>query len=586
MILVDVDEVTMTRPDRDLFRDVRFTVSSGDRLGLLGVNGVGKSTLLEVLVGRTSPEHGGVRRGRGVSVAMLDQRPEFEESTVRAAVGDGWEAASILDKLGMGDHFESNIDALSGGQRKRVALARALLAEVDLLVLDEPTNHLDIEAIEWLEQRLAKHRGGLVIVTHDRQMLDRVTTRLLELDTSGWFLTDGGYQRHLELAAEREDKADRDEASRKILARQELAWISRGARARRRKPKARITQAKAVINGPAPTSSLRDESLGLDSFSSSRLGDRVIDLDGVSFAHRGADGGPGSGELFSGFDLSVEPGARLGVIGPNGAGKSTLLDLMAGRRVPDDGHVSRGSTVRLGYFDQIGSELDPNLRVRETLTGDDGKLSVEQSKLLERFWFDRDAQQALVATLSGGERRRLELLMVLSASPNVLLLDEPTNDLDLDTLRALEDFLDEWHGALVVVSHDRVFLEKTVEHVVAVRGGAAVRLAGGEAVWQAARAHARSSDEPSSGTRPATQSASSDASKKRRSPSTLRRLIDKAEATIAELTMQRDAVQERLLATTDHTQLATVGEEFAAIEARLAMAEEDWLGLSTELEAS
>ena len=580
MILVDVDEVTMTRPERALFRDVKLTIADNDRVGILGINGVGKSTLLHVIIGRAIPESGQVRRGRGVTAAMLDQRPEFEEPTVRAAVGEGWEAESILDRLGMGEYFDAEIATLSGGQRKRVALAKALMAEVDLLVLDEPTNHLDIEAIEWLEQRLANHRGGLIIVTHDRQLLDKVTSRVLELDRTGWFMTDGGYQRHLELAAERAEKADRDEASRKILARQELAWISRGARARRRKPKARITQARAVIDGPAPTTSLRSESLALDSFSSSRLGDRVIDLDGVAFAH------PSSPTLFSGFDLSIEPGARLGVIGPNGAGKSTLLDLLAKRKEPTAGTIEWGSTVRLGYFDQTGSQLDPALRVRETLTGDDGRLTIEQRKLLERFWFDSDAQQAYVGTLSGGERRRLELLMMLGAGPNVLLLDEPTNDLDLDTLRALESFLDDWIGALVVVSHDRVFLERSVEQVVAVRDGVAERVGGGDAVWQAARGRSGGNRlDTSGGPRSSAQATAGEGKpSKRRSPSTLRRLIDGAEASLAELGTRRDELSAQLAGVSDHKRLAGIGEQLAVVEGELAMAEETWLALSAELE--
>lgn len=576
MILVDVDGVTVTRPDRALFSDVRVTISSGDRLGILGINGVGKSTLLRVITGAADAESGTVRRGRDLRVAMLDQRPEFTETTVRAALGEGWEAESILDRLGMGDHLDAEVATLSGGQRKRVALARALLAEVDLLVLDEPTNHLDIEAIEWLEQRLAKYRGGLIIVTHDRQLLDRVTTRVLELDKAGWFLTDGGYKRHLELAAERAEKSEQDEASRKILARRELAWISRGAKARRRKPKARITQARSVLDTPAADTSLRSQGLGLDAFGGSRLGDRVIDLEGVSFNY------PGGSALFSEFDLSVEPTARLGVIGPNGAGKSTLLDVMARRLVPTSGEVRWGSTVRLGYFDQTGSQLDPNLRVRQTLTGDDGQLTVEQSRLMERFWFDRDAQQAEVSTLSGGERRRLELLMVLSESPNVLMLDEPTNDLDLDTLRALEDFLDEWAGALIVVSHDRVFLERTVEQVVAVNGGVAERVGGGEAVWQAARA-----GNPSQGSGRTTGDSrlpSGQKPAKRRSPSTLRRLIGEIDRTIAGLTLRHDELSVQLAETTDRGELAQVGEHLTDIAGQLEAAEEQWLLLSTELE--
>jgi len=572
MILVDVDEVAMSRPDRALFRDLSVTISQGDRLGVLGINGVGKSTLLRVITGMVEPEAGSVRRGRGVTMAVLDQRPELGSGTVSDAVGDGWEVESILDRLGMGNELDTPISTLSGGQAKRVALAKVLVVDVDLLVLDEPTNHLDIAAIEWLEQRLGSHRGGLVIVTHDRQLLDRVTTRLLELDRSSFFLTDGGYQRHLELASERALKSERDEASRKILARQELAWISRGARARRRKPKARLTQAREVLAVRADSTSVRQEPLGLATFGTQRLGDRVIDFDSVRFAY------PGCGPLFESVDLSLEPAARLGVIGPNGAGKSTLLDLMARRATPSSGSVSWGSTVQLGYFDQGGTELDGAKRVRETLTGDDGKLTVAQSQLLERFWFDRDAQAAAVSTLSGGERRRLELLLVLSGSPNVLLLDEPTNDLDLDTLRALEGFLDDWSGALVVVSHDRVFLERTVEQVLRVNAGRAEVVSGGDAVWQAPSVGDRSPG--TKGKRPRDKPKS-----RERSPSTLRRLIDGVERNLTEFDEQRAVASEQLrLAAADHVRLAELAATLAEIEVLVAELEREWLDLSEELE--
>ena len=491
---------------------------------------------------------------------------------MRDAVGDGWEVESILDRLDMGDQLDTSLETLSGGQLKRVALAKALVAEVDLLVLDEPTNHLDISAIEWLEKRLAAYRGGLVIVTHDRQLLDRVTTRLVELDTTGWFLTDGGYKRHLELAEERATKAERDEASRRILARQELAWISRGARARRRKPKSRIAQARSVIDRPGADTSVRAEPLGLDSFGSRRLGDRVIDLEGVSFAY------PGGVPVIEGLDLTLEPDARLGVIGPNGAGKSTLLDLMARRIEPTSGSVSSGATVHLAYFDQAGSELDGELRVRQTLAGESGSLSLAQSQLLERFWFDRDVQAAPVSTLSGGERRRLELLLALSTSPNVLLLDEPTNDLDLDTLRALEGFLDDWSGALVVVSHDRVFLERTVENVVAVGEGVARRVGGGDAVWQ----NVRPAEPEAAASRPSTRRSTK---QRRRSPSTLRRLIGEIEMMMAQLEDRRTRLTNELGSVdADHAKMTAIGHELAAIEESIAVAEEDWLTLSGELD--
>jgi ABC transport system ATP-binding/permease protein len=577
MILADVDGVSVTRPERDLFRDVSFTLSTGDRLGVLGINGVGKSTLLRVLTGTHAPETGMVRRGRDVRMAVLDQRPELGDGTARDAVGDDWEAEAILERLGMGAFIDRPVASLSGGQAKRVALARALLTESDLLVLDEPTNHLDIDAIEWLERRLQTYRGGLVLVTHDRLLLDRLSSRILLLTRDGWHLDDGGYQAHLDAEAEREIKAEKDERSRRTLARQELAWLQRGAKARRRKPKSRIAGATAIIEGGPKLSTARSEALGLDSFGTPRLGDLVIDLKGVGFAY------PGAEPLFMDTDLSIGPGDRLGVVGPNGAGKSTLLDVISGRATPTSGDVTTGTTVVLGYFDQLGRDLDPNKRVRELIAGDGGQLNVVQQQLLERFWFDRDAQQALVGTLSGGERRRLELLLVLASQPNVLLLDEPTNDLDLDTLRALESFLDDWSGTLIAVSHDRVFLERATDVAVAVVDGAVHRLGTGETVWQIPAKG--TSARPAGASGAAQPSTSAADGTKKRSPSTIRRLIGQVETTMAKLERAKSALEVDLVAAgSDHVQLASIGADIASVQADIDAAEEQWLELSTELD--
>ncbi|HEV7888064.1 MAG TPA: ABC-F family ATP-binding cassette domain-containing protein, partial [Acidimicrobiales bacterium] len=423
MILVDVERVGASRPNRPLFRDLSVTLSTGDRLGVVGLNGTGKSTLLRVLAGEMAPEEGVVRRGRDVRVGFLTQRPTLPPGTVRQAVGEGWEAAAVLEHLGMGPLVDADVATLSGGQAKRVALARLLVAESDLLILDEPTNHLDMEAIAWLEDRLARHRGGLVLVTHDRHVLDRVTTRVLELDRGAGYVHDGGYAGYLEGKARREEMAAASEQTRKNLARRELAWLRRGAPARTRKSKARIDSAVSLIND-GPAAPARVGPLDLH-FGTPRLGDKVVGLADVG--HR-FDGGP---VLFDHVSLDLDPRERLGVVGPNGSGKSTLLDVIARRLVPASGSVEWGTTVRLGYYDQTGADLDPAARVRDL---------VEDGKLLERFWFDADAQWAPVGLLSGGERRRLQLLIALAARPNVVLLDEPTNDLDLDTLRVLEDF--------------------------------------------------------------------------------------------------------------------------------------------------
>jgi ATP-binding cassette subfamily F protein uup len=602
VILVDLDRVTATRPGRPLFEDLSLTVSSGDRLGVVGLNGCGKSTLLSVLTGEAEPEAGAVRRGRGVRVAALTQRPQLPPGPVLAAVEGGaeraWEAAAVLDHLGMTPLAGADTASLSGGQAKRVALARTLVADSDLLVLDEPTNHLDIDAVAWLEERLAAYRGGLVMVTHDRHVLDRVTTEVLELDRGRGYLHDGGYDAYLEGRAEREDKAASDESSRRILARKELAWLRRGAPARTRKPKARIAAATATVEArpeAAARQGIPDLHLGTP-----RLGDKVVELHDVGFAH------PGSPPLFDGVDLLLDDRERLGVVGPNGAGKSTLLDLIAGRLSPTGGRVVVGPTVAMGYYDQVGATLDPTQRVREALVGPTRQPDWRDAALLESFWFDTDAQWAPVGLLSGGERRRLQLLLVLAAKPNVLLLDEPTNDLDLDTLRVLEEFLDDWPGALVVVSHDRAFLERTVTDVVVVDGhGPPGRRPGGYARWEDERRAARvrgratsSSTGPTaanpsrSGGRPAGTSNGGDrrsATTDGRSPSTLRHLMKDADKELARLTRQRERLEADLAeraATAGHEELRDLGSRLDEVIAAQSDVEERWLALAEEAEGA
>jgi ATP-binding cassette subfamily F protein uup len=643
MILVDADRVGASRPGKPLFGDLSFTVSTGDRLGIVGLNGCGKSTLLRLLAGSAEPEHGRVRRGRDVRIAMLDQNPQLAEGPVLAAVGEGWEAEAVLDRLGMGALLGADTRTLSGGQAKRVALARTLVTECDLLILDEPTNHLDIDAIAWLEDRLAGFRGGLILVTHDRHVLDRVTTKILELDRGKGYVHEGGYDGYLEGKADREEKEVAAESSRRILARQELAWLRRGAPARTSKPKARIESATKIVEAraaaPARSGSLDlsgaapSVAAGSGGGSSSggtpgrgwgaagiekrypgtpRLGDKVIDLHGVGHRYpprsSGGDGGdvgdataPDGRWLFDGVDLLLDNRERLGIVGPNGGGKSTLLDIIAGRREPAAGTVDTGPTVRLGYYDQVGVTLDLTQRVREAVAGPTRQPDWQDAALLEQFWFDADAQWAPIQLLSGGERRRLQLLLVLAAKPNVLLLDEPTNDLDLDTLRVLEDFLDEWPGALVVVSHDRAFLERTVTDIVVIDGhGTASRRAGGYAAWEEERRAARAAG----GQKRSAGSASVKApvARKRpaggrdtttvtapapRSPSTLRHLIKEADKEMAKLAKQRAKLEATLVdaaAAVDHVVLTSVGAELTDVVAQQDATEERWLELSDELE--
>ena len=582
MILIDAEGLKASRPGRPLFEDVSITLSTGDRLGVVGLNGCGKSTLFRILSGELRPDAGVVRTGRGARIGVLPQLPVLPNGTVRDAVGGGWQGEAMLDKLGMGDMVEADTRELSGGQLKRVALARLLAGEWDCLILDEPTNHLDLDAIGFLEETLARFPGGLAIVTHDRHVLDRVTNRVLEIDRGHAYLhipagenTGSGYAAYLAARAEREENSATAEQVRKNAAKKELAWLRRGAPARTAKPKARIAAAEALIankpDGPA-----RQGELGLD-LGSKRLGSKGIEMLGVGFTW------PDGHEVLHAFDHALEPGDRLGIVGPNGAGKSTLLDMIAGRLTATVGTIDIGKTVLVGYYDQLGKELDLSKRVRDVVAGDKGSPSVEDLNLMKRFWFDGDAQFAPLSTLSGGERRRLQLLLTLIEQPNVLLLDEPTNDLDLDTLRALEDYLDDWPGIVVVVSHDRAFIDRTVEEILALDGeGGAALVPGGVATWLQQRSARVSTprsapNQRSSSTKPAKQKSS-------RSPSTLNRLIANVEKDMTKRTTRQTALYQDIAeAGNDHKKLAALGEELAALQTVIESLETQWLELTEEL---
>ncbi len=580
-ILVDADSISASRPGRMLFDRLSVTISSTDRLGLVGLNGTGKSTLLRVLGGTEPPESGELRRGRDTRVVMLDQRPVLGEGRVRDVVappeGSGaWEVEAVLDRLGMTPKLDADVATLSGGEAKRVALARALVRDADLLLLDEPTNHLDIDAIAWLEDRLAGLRGGLVIVTHDRHVLDRVATRILELDRGRAHVHDGGYDAYLRARAQRAEEAAGAEAVRRNLARRELAWLRRGAKARTRKPKARRAAAVELVETRAEEPE-RAGSLDLH-LGTPRLGGKVIDLAGV---------GHGWGEqwLFRSVDLSLERRSRLGIVGVNGSGKSTLLDVIAGRIDPREGTCEHGPTVEVGYYDQTGRALDPDATVGEAVAGG-REPSWHDAALMERFWFDADAQRSPVSLLSGGERRRLQLVLMLAEMPNVVLLDEPTNDLDLDTLRALEDFLDGWPGALVVVSHDRAFLERTVDDVMVLGDGRARRWPGGYVAWEERRRARRGSGGAARAPRGGVPRQGARRRPDASSPSTLRHRLGQVERELDSLERERERLAAEVDASrSDHEALARVGAELGAVQARLAACEDDWLRLSEELEA-
>ena len=585
MILIDVAGVTVTRPDRDLLRDVSLTISAGDRVGIVGINGTGKSTLLRVMSGQLTPDAGTIRRGTGTSVAILDQDAPLPDGTVREVAGDGWEVESILDRLGMGAKLDARTSELSGGEARRVALARVLVADAELLILDEPTNHLDIGAIHWLEERLAAHKGGIVMVAHDRHLLDAVVTKVLELDRGKAYLHDGGYDGFLAGRELREAHEARADEVRRNLAKRELAWLRRGAPARTSKNKAHIARAKAVVDHKAEAAA-REGSLNLH-VDVPRLGDKVVDLHQVSHRHD-------ERWLFRNVNLLLGPDERLGIVGLNGSGKSTLLDVIAKRIEPEEGSVEYGPTVRLGYHDQVGVTLDPKQRVWEAVTGGKSEADWKDKALMESFWFDSDVQWAPIELLSGGERRRLQLVLTLAQRPNVLLLDEPTNDLDLDTLRALEDFLEDWPGALVVVSHDRAFLERTVDDVLVLDGqGKAGRHPGGFAAWEdqqrvrtskrraeSASAVAAGSDKGSKGAKaPRAKPASG------RSVSTIRHELKDTDKLMNRLQKRIDRLNEDLVKhASDHERLRELGDEVSAAQRELAEAEDRWLELSEELE--
>jgi ATP-binding cassette subfamily F protein uup len=581
-ILVDAAGVSVSRSDRVLFSGLSVTVSDGDRLGVVGINGCGKSTLLRVLAGDQTPEAGQVRRGQGVRVGFLPQEADLSDGTVRQAVGEGWEAEVILDRLGMGGLFERRVSELSGGQRKRVALARVLAEPCELLILDEPTNHLDLPAITWLEAWLAGFSGGLILVSHDRHVLDRVTTRMIELDRGHSYVHDGGYAGYLAAGVERAEQAGQAEAVRRNLAKRELAWLRRGAPARTRKPKARIEAARQLVDG-RPEAQARSGELDLG-LGTPRLGAKVIEAEGVAFAYDASE------PVLKGVDLLLDPRERLGIVGANGSGKSTLLELLAGVRSPTTGRIEHGPTVRLGYYSQQGPPLDPSARVRDLVAGPTRRPGDPADiRLMERFWFTGELPWATVGTLSGGERRRLQLLLVLVERPNVLLVDEPTNDLDLDSLRALEDFLDDWPGALVTVSHDRIFLDRVTERIVACRDGGVTEVSGGLGAWiaevTAGGARPRPAAPASGPVRSGGGRAARPAPAAGRSATTIGFELRKLDKDMARLTRERDRLAADLAAASDHRDMARIGAELAEAQGRLDEAEERWLLLAEEAES-
>jgi ABC transport system ATP-binding/permease protein len=510
--LITLDGISMTLGEAPLFEGATLGIDAGDRIGFVGRNGRGKSTFLRILQGSLEADSGTIGRKRGLSVSLLEQRPSFEagqtliefiRARAPAAGGEAGEAAdavatseraalSLCTELGLADRG-ARMEEMSGGMVKKAALARALAAAADLLLLDEPTNHLDIETIEWLERRLRQYPGAFVLVTHDRWFLDEACSSIMEIDRSAVYKYPGVYSEYVKRRMAREASLEKAESRRLVVLGRELAWLNRGARARATKSERRKDEIRALQGAGL----VREE--GMEGFSTSapRLGKKILALRGAAKSY---DGRP----VLRPFDREFKAGERLGVVGPNGSGKTTLLDLISGRIEPDSGAVDRGENTRFAYFDQMASSVDKGKSLIDYIRdkaerirmADGSDLSPEQ--LLERFLFPRAMQGLALSRLSGGELRRAQLVRILADSPNFLLFDEPTNDLDIDTIELLEDFLADFPGCVVAVSHDRAFLDRLADSILVLDGSGAAR----EHVGRYADYRALASDEDGAAARP------------------------------------------------------------------------------------
>lgn len=464
MNIINIEHISKIYGDKTIFQDASFGVHQGDKIGILGINGTGKSTLLKMIARVEEPDEGQIIRQNSLKIAYLPQNPEFpEHATVHSYAMDGnpdtdWLVQSNLNQLGIVED-DTLLEHLSGGQRRKVAMAKILASDFDVLLLDEPTNHLDEQMIAWLEEYLRNFRGTVLMVTHDRYFMDKVTNKILEISHGAIYSYEANYSRFLELKAEREEMELASERKRQSVLRMELEWAKRGCRARSTKQRARLERLEALKNGKAP---VQDQTVELDSVET-RMGKKTIELHHVSKSY-------GDKKLVEDFSYIFLKNQRLGIIGPNGCGKSTLMKLMAGLVEPDAGTIETGETIKIGYFAQEEQEMDDNQRVidyvkdiAEYITTKDGKISASQ--MLERFLFTPDMQYAPIGKLSGGEKRRLYLLGVLSSEINLLLLDEPGNNLDIPTLTILEDYLNSFSGIVVTVSHDRYFLDNVVDRI-------------------------------------------------------------------------------------------------------------------------
>lgn len=633
MTILSLESVSKQYGENPLFTDVTFGIERGEHVGVIGVNGSGKTTLLRIAAGVEDPDSGRVTRMSGIRVAYLPQNPnldpdmsvfdavfagespmtqllrEYEQISAALArtpndsalldrlnelaphmdARNAWEAETaartILSQLGLANDIDKRLGALSGGQRRRAAMAQALIEQPDVIVLDEPTNHIDTDTIAWLEGYLARMNSALFLVTHDRYFLDRVVSRMIELDRGRVFTYAGNYAGFLEQKAAREERAVAAEEARQNLLRKELAWLRRGARARTTKQKAHVQRVHDLMEQRSDAS---QGTVDIDVAGARRIGKRVIELRHVS--KRYADR-----TLIDDFSLEVSAADRIGIIGPNSSGKSTLLNIIAGSVATDSGAAVRGETVHLAYYDQESAALDESQRVidyirdaAEQVRGADGALA-SAAQMLERFLFPSKAQWMPIAKLSGGERRRLYLLRKLMFAPNLLLLDEPTNDLDIQTLTVLEDYIDSFKGAVIAVSHDRYFLDRVAQRLLAFTGDGQIReYPGGYSLYEEFRAReaAAATSEP-----PRRARTEAPARPRREGPRRLsaneRRELKTLEARIPELEARQAALSEQLNGVDDDYQAyQRLADDIAQVAADLEAAMERWVELAELAEQS
>lgn len=594
MNLLTIEHLTKSYTERLLFDDTAFSMNDGDKVGLIGVNGTGKSTLLKIVAGMEEPDQGNVVRGRNLDIRYLSQNPSFRPGrTVLQSILDEneghahvWDlesqAKTMLNKLGVMDH-NALIETLSGGQRKRVALASVLLSTADLLILDEPTNHLDSDMADWLEDYLKKFKGALLMITHDRYFLDSVTNRIVELDQGKLYSYQANYEGFLELKSERMSMNQASERKRQSILRVELEWMKRGARARSTKQKGRIQRFEELSARSGPE---EEKNVELGSVSS-RLGRATVEVSHLNKSY-------GDRLLIKDFSYIFLKNDRIGIIGPNGSGKSTLLKMITGRVEPDSGRVEIGQTVSIGYFSQESEEMDESIRVidyiknvAEYVKTEDGSISASQ--MLERFLFIPSMQYTVIGKLSGGEKRRLYLLRILMEAPNILFLDEPTNDLDIQTLTILEDYLDHFQGIVVTVSHDRYFLDRVVRRIFAFEdGGSVVQYEGGFTDYQAALAEKNASDGEETPKKPADEPDGKKAWKEEKQKSTKLKFSYKEQKEwetidedIAGLETAIEELDSRILeAATDYTRLGELTKEKDEKETLLEQKMERWIYLN------